>query len=454
MGVVPQTDNLDDEVDVVKNLEIYAGYFGLSRESVRPRIGELLDFMSLDGREHDSIQELSGGLKRRLAVVRALLNDPDLVVLDEPTTGLDPQVRHLIWARLRELKSRGVTLLLTTHYMEEAHQLCDRLIVLDHGRILAEGSPRDLVAARLAGHVLELPGAMAPSDLPPGAQCEIHGDLAYIYSSSPDDLERLAVSSGVEYRIRSTTLEDLFLKLTGESSVNLIERPHVPGRLTRVLAVTRRHVYVYTKDFWANSFPTVLEPLIFILAVGWGLAAAVGSMGGTDYLSFLAPAQAMMAAVYTAAFEESYGAYFRLRVDCNYNSMLATPVSVDDVFAGELLFTGLKASSTRRSCSACWPCSERSIRPGRFSSAPGILHRASGRQSRSLCHSHGHEHQPIQFFHLRHHLAADSLLGHSLPIESLPAALAHVARWLPLYPMVEYRACSITAPSHGTCRFC
>jgi lipooligosaccharide transport system ATP-binding protein len=216
LGVVPQTDNLDDEVSVVKNLEIYAGYFGLSRAGVQPRIRELLAFMSLEGREQDEIRELSGGLKRRLVVARALLNDPEMVILDEPTTGLDPQVRHLIWAKLRELKARGVTLLLTTHYMEEAHQLCDRLLVMDHGRILAHGRPRALVASRLPGHVLELPSDAAPGRLPAGASCEVHGDVAYVYSASPEALERLAATTtSGDYRIRSTTLEDLFLKLTG-----------------------------------------------------------------------------------------------------------------------------------------------------------------------------------------------------------------------------------------------
>ena len=215
LGVVPQTDNLDDELSVVKNLEIYAGYFGLSAASVRPRIRELIAFMSLDGREDAPIRELSGGLKRRLVIARALLNDPEMVVLDEPTTGLDPQVRHLIWARLRELKAHGVTLLLSTHYMEEAHQLCDRLVVMDHGRILAEGRPRALVAAHLPGHVLELPAESAPATRPAGVTCEVHGDLAYVYSASPELLERLAMATGADYRVRSTTLEDLFLKLTG-----------------------------------------------------------------------------------------------------------------------------------------------------------------------------------------------------------------------------------------------
>jgi lipooligosaccharide transport system ATP-binding protein len=212
---VAQTDNLDEELTVVQNLEVYAGYFGLTRRAVASRIQELLAFMSLSGREDSPIRELSGGLKRRLVIARALVNDPDLVVLDEPTTGLDPQARHLVWARLRELRARGVTLLLTTHYMEEAHQLCDRLVVVDQGRVLAEGRPRELVASRLPPHVLELPAAAAPAALPEGTRLEVHGDMAFVYSSSMDGLERLAEQAQGEYRIRSTTLEDLFLVLTG-----------------------------------------------------------------------------------------------------------------------------------------------------------------------------------------------------------------------------------------------
>ena len=215
IGVVAQTDNLDDELTVAQNLEVYAGYFGLSRRDVRDRVSELMAFMSLEGREGDPIRELSGGLKRRLVIARALINAPDLVILDEPTTGLDPQARHVVWARLRALRDRGVTLLLTTHYMEEAHQLCDRLVIVDHGRVLAEGRPRELVAERLPPHVLELSDRDLPAELPVGTDLERHGDRVFIYSRSPDALEQVAVHAAAEYRIRSTTLEDLFLRLTG-----------------------------------------------------------------------------------------------------------------------------------------------------------------------------------------------------------------------------------------------
>ena len=215
LGVVPQTDNLDEDITVRQNLEVYSGYFGFSRKKMKAKIESLLGFMSLESKVDAQIRELSGGLKRRLVIARALLNDPDLVVLDEPTTGLDPQVRHLIWAKLRELKAKGVTLLLTTHYMEEAHQLCDRLVVMDQGKILAEGAPGELVSSRVPAYVLELPAALAPASVPAAVQVETHGDVAFLYSASTPELEALARAAGGNFRIRSSSLEDLFLKLTG-----------------------------------------------------------------------------------------------------------------------------------------------------------------------------------------------------------------------------------------------
>jgi lipooligosaccharide transport system ATP-binding protein len=213
LGVVPQTDNLDEDIDVVQNLEIYAGYFGIPRRVVTPKIASLLEFLSLESKAHSSIEELSGGLKRRLVIARALLNDPDLVVLDEPTTGLDPQVRHLIWARLRELKARGVTLVLTTHYMEEAHQLCDRLLVMDKGRVLDEGVPADLVKRHLPRFVLEVD--RFEGAVPDGVRRELHGDVTFLYADETGLLDDMAKKAGENFRIRMSGLEDVFLKLTG-----------------------------------------------------------------------------------------------------------------------------------------------------------------------------------------------------------------------------------------------
>src|SRR5829696_7223979 len=156
LGVVPQQDTLDFELTVRENVLIYGRYFGLSRRELKPKIDELLDFVQLTERAGDKVEPLSGGMKRRLTIARSLVNDPELLLLDEPTTGLDPQARHVVWDRLFRLKQRGVTLVLTTHYMDEAEQLCDRLVVMDHGRIVAEGSPRQLIEQFSTREVVEV----------------------------------------------------------------------------------------------------------------------------------------------------------------------------------------------------------------------------------------------------------------------------------------------------------
>ena len=217
LGVAAQSDNLDEEITVAQNLEIYGRYFGLAPAPLSEKITELLKFMALETRADSKVDDLSGGMKRRLVIARALLNDPDLIILDEPTTGLDPQVRHLIWAKLRDLKKQGVTLLLTTHYMEEAQQLCDRLMVIDKGKVLVQGKPAELVKKHLQPFVMELPST---TKLPKGAlirnvKVESHEDRFFLYSASPAALEKIAVASKKDFQIRPTGLEDLFLKLTG-----------------------------------------------------------------------------------------------------------------------------------------------------------------------------------------------------------------------------------------------
>ena len=215
IGVVAQSDNLDDEVSVLQNLEIYAGYFGFSRKATQDKIQSLLKFMALESKAQSRIRELSGGMKRRLVIARALLNDPELLILDEPTTGLDPQVRHLIWVKLRELKKQGVTLLLTTHYMEEAQQLCDRLLVIDQGKVLAQGEPSTLIQRHLSPYVMEVPAACRLPKIPKGVGIERYQDRVFLYSKSPAALQKIAASVKKDFQIRATGLEDLFLKLTG-----------------------------------------------------------------------------------------------------------------------------------------------------------------------------------------------------------------------------------------------
>jgi lipooligosaccharide transport system ATP-binding protein len=220
VGVVPQTDNLDPDFTVEENLSVYASYFGLSADDVRERIPRLLEFASLEDRADAKTDHLSGGMKRRLTIARALVNDPELVVLDEPTTGLDPQARHIIWERLGELRRQGVTLLLTSHYMEEAERLCDRLVIMDEGRKLAEGSPRELIAAHVEPEVVEvrdLPESSESSLAPlPDCRLERHGSSLFMYSRDAEPIvDRLRRDQQITYLHRPANLEDVFLRLTG-----------------------------------------------------------------------------------------------------------------------------------------------------------------------------------------------------------------------------------------------
>jgi lipooligosaccharide transport system ATP-binding protein len=228
LGVVPQQDTLDTELTVRENLLIYGRYFGLSRVEVSKRADELLDFAQLTERAGDQVEHMSGGMKRRLTIARSLINEPDLLLLDEPTTGLDPQARHLLWDRLYRLKQRGVTLVLTTHYMDEAEQLCDRLVVMDKAKIVAEGSPRQLIDRYSTREVTELRFA-------PGVQETLDGQLdglaeriehlpdrVLLYADDGEAAVAAAHARGLEPEqvlVRRSSLEDVFLRLTGRSLI-------------------------------------------------------------------------------------------------------------------------------------------------------------------------------------------------------------------------------------------
>jgi len=220
MGVVPQIDNLDPDFTVWENLRVYASYFGLRGAALDRRIDELIKFVELGEKRNVRIETLSGGMKRRLSIARALVNDPDLLILDEPTTGLDPQVRHMIWGRLRELKKAGKTLLLTTHYMEEAERLCDELLIMDRGNILDRGSPQQLIARHVEAEVLELrsetDGLQERLRGIPELRTEEVGDSIYCYTRDGEALlEQIKGDAGLVYLHRPGNLEDVFLKLTG-----------------------------------------------------------------------------------------------------------------------------------------------------------------------------------------------------------------------------------------------
>lgn len=228
LGVVPQQDNLDEEIKVRDNLYVYGRYFGLPRTFLKNKIDELLTFAQLEDKANAKVNTLSGGMKRRLTIARALVNEPEILLLDEPTTGLDPQARHVLWDRLFRLKEEGVTLVITTHYMDEAEQLCDRLVVMDKGKIMAEGSPASLIAQYSSKEVLELRfgsdknASMAEKLMGLGDRVETLPDRILIYSADGEAILENIIASGnhpSSSLVRRSSLEDVFLRLTGRSLI-------------------------------------------------------------------------------------------------------------------------------------------------------------------------------------------------------------------------------------------
>ena len=223
IGVVPQFDNLDPDFTCAENLLVFGRYFGIKDADIRAKIPQLLDFAGLSSKAGARLSTLSGGMKRRLTLARAMVNDPDIIFLDEPTTGLDPQARHLIWERLKQLKSAGKTLILTTHFMDEAERLCDTLIVIDHGRKIAEGSPRQLIAEQIEPQVVEVfdesHGQLenfVKNQKHLAERVETSGETAFFYCRDPRELlAKLADADGLRYVHRASNLEDVFIKLTG-----------------------------------------------------------------------------------------------------------------------------------------------------------------------------------------------------------------------------------------------
>lgn len=224
LGLVPQLDNLDPDFTVFENLLVYGNYFNISHKILKPRIAELLDFVELTKQQHQKIDTLSGGMKRRLTIARALVNDPDVIILDEPTTGLDPQVRHLLWSRLRALRQQGKTLVLTTHYMDEAERLCDNLVIMDHGKILVQDSPKNLIKQHVSPFVLEIEASVSQlkkiidNNILENTLIEEVDNRCYCYTQSLDSLvENLKPHPEIIYYHRPANLEDVFLKLTGRN---------------------------------------------------------------------------------------------------------------------------------------------------------------------------------------------------------------------------------------------
>ena len=222
-GVVPQEDNIDEELNVIQNLQVYAKFYNIGKKQMDLRIKQLLDFLELSEKTTAKTRELSGGMKRRLVIARALLNDPKLLILDEPTTGLDPQVRHLIWDKLRQLKKNGTTILLTTHYMEEAYQICDDLMIMHKGQSIMQGQPHELLRENIEEYVLELINTDSIAKIESAAQLssvriDKAQDMIRLYTNNLDDLRKIANTlESSHYHLRQSNLEDVFLKATGRS---------------------------------------------------------------------------------------------------------------------------------------------------------------------------------------------------------------------------------------------
>ena len=228
LGVIPQKDNLDEQLSVAENLYIYGRYFGLSNKFIKGKIEELLEFAQLEEKRDAKVESLSGGMKRRLTIARALVSEPEILMLDEPTTGLDPQARHILWDRLFRLKEKGVTLVITTHFMDEAEQLCERLIVIDRGKIMAEGSPADLIKRYSSKEVLELRfgsennESVADQLRDKCERLEVLPDRILLYSEDAEHVLEEIMRSGMHPRtslVRRSSLEDVFLRLTGRSLI-------------------------------------------------------------------------------------------------------------------------------------------------------------------------------------------------------------------------------------------
>ena len=228
LGVIPQKDNLDEQLTVTQNLYIYGRYFGLSNKFIKGKIEELLEFAQLEEKRDAKVDSLSGGMKRRLTIARALVSEPDILMLDEPTTGLDPQARHILWDRLFRLKEKGVTLVITTHFMDEAEQLCERLIVIDRGKIMAEGSPADLIKRYSSKEVLELRFGSENNETVADKlrdkceRIEVLPDRVLLYSEDAEHVLEEIVRSDMQPKtslVRRSSLEDVFLRLTGRTLI-------------------------------------------------------------------------------------------------------------------------------------------------------------------------------------------------------------------------------------------
>ena len=345
LGVVPQQDTLDMELTVRENIVIYGRYFGLPRKELGPRADELLEFVELTERANDKVEPLSGGMKRRLTIARSLVNDPEVMLLDEPTTGLDPQARHVVWDRLYRLKRQGVTLVLTTHYMDEAEQLCDRLVVMDRGKIVAEGSPRDLIERYSTREVVELrfddgnrpddlsywtDGLVEPRRVAPRPRAAVHAGRRRRVARPPRARARAGERDGPAQHAR------------GRLPPPDRPEPHRVSSLTLALRPLEFFFAQYRRIWRGTAVTSVVTPVVYLLALGVGLGVFVDRSAdlpeGISYLEFVAPGLMAATAMQLASFEASWPVLSAIKWDRQYHAMLATPLRVRDVMLGHQAF--------------------------------------------------------------------------------------------------------------------
>jgi len=346
LGVVPQLDTLDNELTVRENLIIYARYFGISRKDARVRADELLEFVQLSERAKDKVEPLSGGMKRRLTIARSLVNDPEVLLLDEPTTGLDPQARHVVWERLFRLKQQGVTLVLTTHYMDEAEQLCDRLVIMDRGRIAEEGSPVDLIKAPLHARS----GRDPLSGGSAAARCErvqrsgrtrrVGGgpDLALHRRRRRCRSGRARAAPSAE-RARATQL--------ARGRLSLTHRSHADRLMAYAFRVYEWWVLGYRRTWRGSVVSSVLNPVLYLTALGIGLGKLVnrGNALGIPYIEFVAPGMLAVVSMQIGAFEASYPVMAAIRWTRQYHAILATPLRIRDIVLGHQMYVASRVGA-------------------------------------------------------------------------------------------------------------
>ena len=343
---MPQDDNLDLELDVGENLHVYGRFFGLPRDEIRRRTDELLEFVQLADRRESRVDSLSGGMKRRLTIARALINEPELMLLDEPTTGLDPQARHALWDRLYRLKQRGVTLVLTTHYMDEAEQLCDRLVVMDRAKIVAEGSPRELIERYVEREVVELRFGDrngGPSFDGLADHVEVLQDRVVIGTDDGD-----AVVDEVHARgLAPETVARAPLDARGRlPPAHGSEADRLMDSVRRTVAVVGWQAHSFRR-LWRGSITTsFLNPIFFLVSIGVLLGSLIDesnpNLGGLSYLQFVAPALLATTAMQTAASVTTFPVRAGLKWLRTYHAVVSTPIRVGELVAGILAWCGVR----------------------------------------------------------------------------------------------------------------